>query len=39
MIEATLGGHKMNWRTVGIAFGFVLIVGVVAADVLLLWPP
>jgi hypothetical protein len=34
-----IGDAKMKWRTVGIAFGLVMIVGVVAADILLLWPP
>ena len=29
----------MNARVFGIAVGLVLIAGVVAADVLLLWPP
>ncbi len=28
----------MNARVIGIAVGLVLIAGVVAADVLLLWP-
>ena len=28
----------MNTRVIGIAVGLVLIAGVVAADVLLLWP-
>lgn len=36
---ATLRGtRKMNTRIIGIVIGLVLIAGVVAADVLLLWP-